>query len=149
MCRPVRNPCRQAVVQQFSAAALFVSPMLSVTGRRSGESGTSGAVGPVPNSMFMAFAFYNTQTEGLRATSTRKYHHVPSPLLIGAFGAIPLVDNLFSTSMFPGNSMVTYCYFYYTSHISRIIHLSAGFRILRTFNSFFLNLHSRWDCKCT
>lgn len=35
----------------------------ALSGRRSGESGTSAAVGPVPNSMFMVFAFYNTQTE--------------------------------------------------------------------------------------
>lgn len=61
---PRQKPLQTIIVQQLSAAALFVSPMLSVTGRRSGESGTFGAVGPVPNSMFMVFAFYNAQTEG-------------------------------------------------------------------------------------
>lgn len=58
---------------------------IALTSRRRGESVTLRAVGPVlSNSMFMVLPFI-THTDGAaQATSTRKYHHAPSPLLIGA-----------------------------------------------------------------
>lgn len=63
---------------------LFISHV-ALTSHSGGESVTLGAVGPVlSNSMFMVLPFI-THTDGAaQATSTRKYHHVHSLLLIGA-----------------------------------------------------------------
>lgn len=132
MRRPVRSPADGHSPAGF-CCSLVCATAASLTGRRSGESGTFGAVGPVPNSMFMVFAFYNAQTERPRATSTRKYHH--RPLLIGAFGAIPLVENRFYACS-QGILFIFIYYFYYTA-LATIIHLSAGFRIITSHNSKF------------